>query len=337
MVFSRRDVGRMAASVVPALWAGTGRAQSGPAAQRFGGVEIALGVPADLDPLLQRPEPMLALAGRLRLTAVELRGEAIEAALGALDPPPPRPTPPATPARTGGAPATPPRPPTPAQIAAQARTALRTWRLAAKPAMFEPMRAQFAKAGVAIPIVRMPLGDGLNDEEIDYSFNVARWLGARAVTCDAPVSQARRLGMFAEKHRMRVGFCGQSDVTNVDAFGRPGAWEQAFFYSPQNSACVDVGHYTAGNGTSAVEFLRRYHARITNISLADRKTGQGPSVPWGEGNTPLREILQLVQRERYPWTVTIALSYPVPAGSTVEAELARCVSFCEAALAGSFR
>jgi hypothetical protein len=336
MVFSRRDVGRMAASVLPALWVRSGSAQTGPAARRFGGVELALGVPVGPGPLLPRPE---LLAERLGLTAVELRGEAIEAALGALERPAPRPTPPAsaTPAPTGAAPATPPRPPTPAQIAAQARAALRTWRLAATPAMFEAVRAQFAKAGVAIPIVRMPLGDGLYDEEIDYSFNVARWLGARALTCDAPVSQARRLGLFAEKHRMRVGFCGGSDVTNVDAFGRPGAWEQAFFYSPQNSACVDVGHYTAGNGTSAVEFLRRYHARITNICLSDRKTGQGPSVPWGEGNTPLREILQLVQRERYPWTVTIAVSYPLPSGSTVEAELARCVSFCEAALGGPFR
>lgn len=374
MLFSRRDVARLAAAVVPVAWARTGHARGDErtrreglwaqgraraVAGRFGGVEVGLIAPDLLDAAAQRPEPMLALALRLGLASIELRGEPIEAKLGAPQRPAPGttpapaaaapPTPPtgaattpptpaaAAPPQAAGTPGTSPKPLTPAQIAAQVRAALRTWRLAATAETFAPLKAQFAKAGVAINVLRMPLGDGMSDEELDYSFNAARWLGARAVTCDAPVSHARRLGLFADKHRMRVGFSGQSDVTTVDAFGRPGAWEQAFFYSPLNGACLDVGHYTAGNGTTALDFLRRYHGRITNLHLSDRRTGQGPSVPWGEGNTPLREILQLVQRERYALPVTIALSYPIPPSSSVEAELARCVAFCEAALAGPVR
>ena len=49
--------------------------------------------------------------------------------------------------------------------------------------------------------------------------------------------------------------------------------------------------------------------------------------------TPLKEILQLMKRERYKFQATIELEYPIPEGSTTLAELAKCVQFCKDALA----
>jgi hypothetical protein len=47
----------------------------------------------------------------------------------------------------------------------------------------------------------------------------------------------------------------------------------------------------------------------------------------------LSEILQLMKKEHYAFPATIELEYPVPEGSTVKAELQRCLRFCREALA----
>jgi hypothetical protein len=327
----------------------------------FGGVQVGIIVPYSLGGVGNNPEVLLKAIVELGLNAVELQSEAFEAYLGAPQ------TPPVAPAPTGGrgtAPATqaagrgasglvtPPtstpaaapgqaaaptgraaRPLTPEQVATQARDALRRWRLSAPVEKFRALRTRYDEAGVDIQIVTFGLDDLMSDQEMDYCFQAAKWLGAGAITCEPPVSQSRRIGLFAEKHRMRVGYRGRANVTSVEAFGRPGSWEQAFFYSPYNGASIDVGHFMAGNSKSAAGFIQQYHERITNIHLKDRRVNQGPNMPWGQGDTPIREILQLIKREKYPFMATIELEYPVPDGSTVMAEVARCVEYCRDALA----
>jgi len=143
---------------------------------------------------------------------------------------------------------------------------------------------------------------------------------------------ARRLGQFAEKHKIRVGYHGHANVTGVEAFGRPGAWEQAFFYSKYNGANIDIGHFTAGNSFSPADFIKQYHDRITNLHLKDRKKDQGPNLPWGQGDTEIKAILQLMKKEKYDFMATIELEYPVPEGSDTMTELAKCVQYCKDAL-----
>ncbi|HYW72663.1 MAG TPA: hypothetical protein VE961_16690, partial [Pyrinomonadaceae bacterium] len=71
----------------------------------------------------------------------------------------------------------------------------------------------------------------------------------------------------------------------------------------------------------------------TNLHLKDRKINQGPNMPWGQGDTQIKEILQLMKKEKYGFPACIELEYPVPEGSTVMAELAKCVQYCKDALA----
>jgi hypothetical protein len=56
-------------------------------------------------------------------------------------------------------------------------------------------------------------------------------------------------------------------------------------------------------------------------------------MPWGEGDTPLPAILQLMKVERYKFPAGIELEYRIPQGSTPVAEIAKCLRFCKAALA----
>jgi sugar phosphate isomerase/epimerase len=210
---------------------------------------------------------------------------------------------------------------------------MRTWRLSQTMDKYEEIRKKYNDTGVTIDIVKFGLGASMTDEEIDYCFRVAKTLGCRAITCEPPVSETRRLGKFAEKHEIRLGFHNHSNAEGVESFCRPGSWEQAFFYSDWNYANVDIGHFCAGNSISPDQFIRLYHDRITNLHLKDRKFNQGPNMPWGQGDTPIKEILQLMKREQYDFMATIELEYPTPEGSDVMTELQKCVEYCKDALA----
>ena len=83
---------------------------------------------------------------------------------------------------------------------------------------------------------------------------------------------------------------------------------------------------------SPIPFIKKYSDRITHIHLKDRKLNNGPNRPWGEGDTPIREVLQLMKKEKYPFQATIEFEYQVPEGSDVIKEIAKCVRFCRDAL-----
>jgi len=354
MDYSRRDLGKLALGAIPGVMlAGTGPIQAAVTAQSakpnslFGGVQIGIIAPYAFQGAASTLQQVLARTVEVGLSAVELRGDLVEIFAG-LPPDPAAPVTPATSVPAAGrgagaaaapaagapaAPAAPAAPPTAAELAAQ-RTraaAVRKWRISQNFDKYREARRMYEQAGVAIQIVRFPLNDSWTDEEIDYAFNAAKALGARAIHCEPPLSQTKRLGLFADKHKMMLGYHNHANVTSVEAFARPGSWEQAFFYSPFNGANLDIGHFVAGNSRSPIAFIQEYHQRITGIHLKDRRMNAGPNVPWGEGDTPIREVLQLMKRERYPFMAIIELEYRVE-GSNPLAEIRKCVEFCRQAL-----
>jgi sugar phosphate isomerase/epimerase len=320
MEYTRREFGQVVMAAVPmSALPAAAPAQTPKPNSRFGGVQVGI-IAGSFRPLAPSVEDVLKWTAQAGLSTIELDVEFFEPYFGA----------PVVPAAPRG------RPATPEEESAQrlGREELRKWRLSPPVDRMRTLRQKYEQAGVAIEIVKFPdLGvASMTDEEVDYCFAVAQHLGARAITCEPPLSQTKRLGRLADKHRLVVAYHNHANITNVEAFGRTGAWEQAFFYSKYNWANVDVGHFTAGNGKPPIDFLREYHSRITNIHLKDRKIN-GPNMPWGQGDTPLKEILQLMKREKYKFTATIELEYPIPEGSSVVKEVANCVAFCRDALA----
>jgi sugar phosphate isomerase/epimerase len=328
MNLTRRDLAKIALAALPAsrLLAKTN--------SKFGGVQIGINAPYSFHGEFNSGDQCLDAMVKLNLSAVELRAQPIEQAMGA--PPNLVAFPPA--GRGGGG-----RgagegkgraPLTPEQQAARKANAeeLRKWRLAASMDSVKAFRKKYEDAGVKIEIVKVDAIDTFSDEEIDYMFGLAKTAGASAISCEIPLSHTKRLGTFGERHKMMIGYHGHTDITSPEAFGRPESWETAMSYSKWNGINLDIGHFTAGNSTSPIPFLMKYHDRVTHIHLKDRKMHNGATVPWGTGDTPIVETLKLMQKDKYRFPGIIEMEHPVPQGSDLMTELAKCVAFCKSAL-----
>jgi hypothetical protein len=290
---------------------------------KFGGVQIGINVPYSYGNNNMSADETLDNTVQLALSAVELRTQPIESFLGS----------PAAGrgAATGGRRGT----LTPEQQAAQGAAAeeLRKWRLSRTVAQFKTFRKKFEDAGVLIEIVKVDRIDAMTDDVVDYCFVLAKTLGAHAISCEIPLSKTKRLGAFADKHKMMVGYHGHTNITDPEAFGRPESWETAMSYAKYNGINLDIGHFIAGNSISPIPFIQKYHDRITHLHIKDKKMHNGPNTPFGQGETPIKEVLQLLKKEKWRIQGTIEFEYRIPEGSTRMAEIAKCVAYCKNALA----
>jgi sugar phosphate isomerase/epimerase len=167
----------------------------------------------------------------------------------------------------------------------------------------------------------------MSDDEIDYAFQVSKALGAKALSTEISVDQTKRIGQFADRHKLPVGYHGHAETSQA-------MFEATFAQSPHNFANLDIGHFTAGQNTSPVPFITRHHDRITHVHVKDRRLNNGPNVPFGQGDTPIKEVLQLMRDRRWRFQATVEFEYPVPPGSDRTAELARCLEYCRNCLLG---
>ena len=188
------------------------------------------------------------------------------------------------------------------------------------------LRKMYNDAGVTIHIHKIPFGQ--SDEAIDFNFQVAKALGCMAITLERSEPMARKLAPFAEKYQVKIGFHNHTD--NYPSLDKP---DPILEISPYIGFNFDIGHYFAGTkGKSPIPMLEKYHGRIISLHLKDR-TASGGNVAWGTGETPIRDVLQLMKKEKWTFPADIELEYKIPPGSTAVAEVAKCVGYCKEALA----
>ncbi len=205
--------------------------------------------------------------------------------------------------------------------------AQRDWRLSVSMDKYKALRKMYNKAGVDIHIVKFSPANW-SDEEIDYAFKAAKVMGAGGVTNEIGEEACQRLGKFAEKHNMYAIFHNH---------GQPGEPEFSFdkflAYSPKNMLNFDAGHYFGATGKHPNELIERLHNRIFSIHTKDKtgKNGNPPNtnMPWGKGDTPIADMLKLVQKNKWPIYFDIELEYNVPENSDAQKEVIKCVEFCK--------
>jgi sugar phosphate isomerase/epimerase len=216
--------------------------------------------------------------------------------------------------------------------AARARNEeFRKWRLSVSMDKFKDVRRKFDTAGINVQLLCFNMSEAITDDEIDYGFQMAKALGAQAISSTTQVTVSKRVAPFADKHKMMIGFHGHDATWDPNEFATPESFATAMAYSKYIGINLDIGHFTAAN-YDPVAYIKEHHARITNLHLKDKKKDHGENMPWGEGDTPIREVLLLLKKEKYPIPANIEYEYGKP-GMDAVAEVSKCLQYCKDALA----
>ncbi len=343
MHYSRREIGKMAlatAPLAPALAAT--RIDS-----KFGGVQIGAISYSFNRIAFQDPEAVIRAYVDIGLGEAELMSNHCEALAGAPRLPmfgrfgggagrPP-----------GGAPAGAPAPAapgapggrgrmqlTPEQIAERkaAMAKLAEWRKTTGANTWTSVARKFRDAGVEVTLLCYNMQDSMTDDDIEYGFQMAKGLGVKGITTSTTLTMARRIAPIADRHRLLVGYHGHDATNDPNQTATLESYETLMRYGKYNGINLDIGHFTAA-GYDAVSFIKQYHAKITNLHLKDRKKDHGPNVAvWGTGDTPMKDVLQLLKREKYGFPANLELEYPIPEGSDIIAEAKKCLAYVKSCL-----
>lgn len=194
------------------------------------------------------------------------------------------------------------------------------------PDIYAQIRRKFNDEGVNIHIYKWLAGT--TEAEIDYSFQVAKTLGAIGISAEMNDENARLLGPIAEKNGM------YAILHNHYQYAEPGFdVDKLLAYSPANMLNFDIGHYFGSTGLDPVEFIRKYHKRIASIHLKDKTSASNLSQKnvnqvWGQGETPIAEVLHLIRDNKWPIYCDIELEYPITPWSNSVKEVKTCREFC---------
>jgi sugar phosphate isomerase/epimerase len=212
----------------------------------------------------------------------------------------------------------------------KSREELRRWRVETPLEHFQDIRKTFDAAGIRIWAYNYSPDVRFSDEEIDRGFVIAKALGAEIITASATLESARKIAPFAEKHRMVVAMHNHSRTEDPNEFARPESFAAAQKLSKYFKVNLDIGHFTAAN-YDAVAFLKEHHASVTNLHIKDRKKNQGDNVAWGSGDTPIRDVLQLLKREKWPIRAYVEYEHRGTAGPVEEVKT--CFTYAKQVLA----
>jgi sugar phosphate isomerase/epimerase len=199
----------------------------------------------------------------------------------------------------------------------------RKWRLSLPMQKYADVRKKYNDAGVDIHIAKFAPSKW-SDAEIDYAYNAANTLGAYGITDEASVEACKRLGKFAEKHNSLAIYHTHAQ------FSEPGFdIDTMLSYSPANRLNLDVGHYYGSTGKHPNEIIEKYHDKIPMIHMKDKTGPNHPtmpntSVPFGEGSTPISDILLLLKKTQWPIDVFIELEYKM---SDPVKEVVKCIEY----------
>jgi sugar phosphate isomerase/epimerase len=323
MLYTRRDIGKIA------LLAGTAtRLMAAKPNSVFGGVQIGA-ITYSFRALPGSADETLKYCVECGIGAIELMSNVTESYAGA----------PAQAGRGFG----PGRSPLTAEQQAARQSAaqdLKRWRLSLSMDKYAAFRKMYEDAGVKIYAFKLPPTKAMSDQEYEYIWNAAETLGASHITMELPTDDAllQRVAEYAAKRKLRIAF-------HTHGQGGSAGFDRALGASDYTALNLDVGHYYGVNGQSPVPVIEKYHDRIASLHLKDRKGpnsaaenkgpgGGGPNMPWGQGETPLKDVLNLMKKQRYKFPASIEYEYNTPEGSDVLTEVKKCVQFCKDALAG---
>jgi len=202
---------------------------------------------------------------------------------------------------------------------------LKKWRTTLSMEKVAPARKLFTDAGIDIHIVKFSPGRW-SDEEIDYSFKVAKAMGAKGVCDEIGDEAVKKMAPIATKNGMFAIFHQHMQFAN-EGF----SYDPFLAVSPAVMVNFDAGHFFGSTGIHPNTIIEKYHDRIISIHLKD-KTGPKTTPPntnqvWGQGECPIEDILLLLKEKKWPIYVDVELEYDVKPWSNAVREARLCVNY----------
>jgi sugar phosphate isomerase/epimerase len=215
----------------------------------------------------------------------------------------------------------------------KAREDIRRWRSDTPTSWWRGIRRRFDAAGLRLFAYSLTLADDFTDAEIAATFSSMRAMGVRYLgTNQTRVAMARRVVPLAEQHGVQLCFHNHSSLSHSNEIASIESMQEVLAMSPGYRLNLDVGHFVAAN-LDPLEMVERYHDRISYVHLKDRRRNDGPNMPWGQGDTPLADLLRLVQRKRYK--IPCLIEYEYKGADSALVEVQRCVDYIRTALSGA--
>lgn len=206
---------------------------------------------------------------------------------------------------------------------------LTMWRKTVGLDHFTKIRDKFKAAGIVLYAYNYSFRDSFDDQEIARGFEFAKALGVKCITASSNVSTAARIDKAARKAKIPVGMHNHSRISDNE-FASPESFAKAMQGNSKYIAInLDIGHFTAAN-FDPVDYLEKHHQHIVTLHIKDRKRDQGANVEFGQGDTKIKEVLQLLKTRKYPIPAMIEYEYK---GAETVSEMKKCVDFCRKASA----
>jgi sugar phosphate isomerase/epimerase len=248
----------------------------------------------------------------------------------------------------GKAPAIPPRPAgapgagggrgrapaTPEMIEARRKTRedLREWRKTVSLSYFADVRKKFDDAGIGLIAYNYSFGQDFTDDEIDRGFDFANALGVNTITASTTIPVAEKVVPFAEKHKMIVAMHGHAQINDPVQFAKPENFAKAPEMSKYYRINLDIGHFWTA-GYDPTEYLQAHHDKIVILHIKDRNklpVGNGENVSWGQGDTPIKAVLQLLKKNK--WNIPALVEYEYRGTGTSVEEVKKCMDYARQAI-----
>jgi sugar phosphate isomerase/epimerase len=207
------------------------------------------------------------------------------------------------------------------------RKALREWRENIAIEQFQVVREQFSKAGVKLYAYNYSFQDDYSDREVERGFEMAKALGVKFITASANVDMAKRINGYAAQQDILVAMHNH-DSMKPNEFSTPDDFARAMQGNSHIRINLDIGHFTAAN-FDPVDYVEKMWSHIVALHIKDRKKAHGDVVPFGQGDTPIRQVLQLLAAKQLKIPAMIEYEY---AGQDPVAEVRKCYDFCRQAV-----
>ncbi len=200
---------------------------------------------------------------------------------------------------------------------------IQQWRATVPLEEYTKVREKFDAAGIELTSYNMSVQESFPDEVIARAFEMAKALGVGVITSSSTNSAIDRLYPFARQAKIVLAMHNHAKM-DPNEITRPADFDRLIKgRSPWMGINLDVGSFKAA-GFDPLSFIESHHESIPCIHLKDWSKEKG-QVVFGEGDVPVREILQLIQKKK--WNIAVNIEYEKRDADTVP-EVRKCFEYC---------